>query len=102
MVYSYLRKYGKSAVPRFFMKSTLLVSARGQITLPSSSRKKMGIQNGGVVTLEEVDGKLIISPAAVMEVEMYSPQRIESFLREDRFEKGEREKLDRKLARRKK
>lgn len=37
------------------MRQNLLVSNRGQMTLPASVRKRSGIQSGGVVTLEEKD-----------------------------------------------
>lgn len=82
------------------MKSTLVVSNRGQITLPASMRKKMGIGEGGVVTVEETDGKLVLSPAVVMEVEMYTDEQIRDWMREDAFAPGEREKLTRQMSRR--
>jgi antitoxin PrlF len=80
------------------MKSTLIVSGRGQITLPSVLRKKMGIKDGGVVTVEEKDGKLLITPAALMEVEMYTDDQIKEWLEEDRLEPGEEEEITRKLS----
>jgi len=83
------------------MKSTLVVSNRGQITLPVSLRRKMGIDGGGVVTVEELGGKLVLTPAAVMEVEMYTDEQIQAWAREDKLEPGERERLEKKLARRK-
>jgi AbrB family looped-hinge helix DNA binding protein len=82
------------------MKSTLVVSHRGQITLPAFLRNKMGIGGGGVVTVEEQGGKLVLSPAAVMEVEMYSDEQIRQWVREDTLAPGEKERLDRKLSRR--
>jgi len=54
------------------MRQNLLVSSRGQITLPSLVRKRLGIKSGGVVTLEEKDNVVVLRPAAVVEIETYS------------------------------
>jgi AbrB family looped-hinge helix DNA binding protein len=81
------------------MKSTVTVSSRGQITLPSWFRKKMGIENGGVVRVEELNGKIVLTPAIVTEVEMYSDEQIKTWAEEDRFQPGEKEALLDKLKR---
>ncbi len=81
------------------MKSTLMVSSRGQITLPSSLRKKMGIQGGGVISVEEQNGKLVLSPAVVTEVEMYTDEEIKQWLEDDRSEPGDEEKIKKIFAR---
>lgn len=80
------------------MKSTLTVSSRGQLTLPASFRKKMGIKAGGVVTVEEKDGKVYISPAIVTEVEIYTDEQIKEWDEADRFQPGEKEALLEKLG----
>ena len=72
------------------MKSNLLVSPRGQITLPASIRRRMGIQDGGIVTVEEQGGKLVIAPAAVLEVEMYSDEQIKEWLKADEIKANEK------------
>ena len=82
------------------MKSTLVVTTRGQITLPASLRKTMGIKGGGVVTVEEQGGKLILSPAAVMEVDIYTDEQIQQWAREDESKPSDKVKLSRKTARR--
>ncbi|MEK7476599.1 MAG: AbrB/MazE/SpoVT family DNA-binding domain-containing protein [Candidatus Coatesbacteria bacterium] len=83
------------------MKSTLVVSERGQITLPAPLRKRMGIKNGGVVKVEEREGRITLSPAAVVEVEMYTDEQIREFIERDRISKEERKRIIAKLARRK-
>lgn len=80
------------------MKSTLVVTTRGQITLPAALRKSMGIQGGGVVTVEEQGGRLILSPAAVMEVEMYSDEQVRHWVKEDVIKPGDKAKLARKAG----
>ena len=82
------------------MKSTLVVSNRGQITLPAALRKKMGISGGGVVTVEDQGGRLVLVPAAVMEVDMYTDEQVRHWVRADTFAPGEKHKLERRATKR--
>jgi len=82
------------------MRQNLLVSRRGQITLPSSVRKRLGIQSGGVVTLEEKDNVVMLRPAAVVEIETYSDEQIAQWDRADRIETAERNALLKRLRKR--
>jgi len=75
------------------MRHNLLVSSRGQITLPSLVRKRLGIQSGGIVTLEERDNVVVLRPAAVVEIETYSNEDIAQWDKEDRLEPAERNAL---------
>jgi antitoxin PrlF len=75
------------------MRQTLLVSNRGQITLPASVRKRLGIQSGGVVTLEEKDNVVVLRPAAIVEMETYSDEEVARWDKEDRLEPAERNAL---------
>jgi len=80
-------------------KSTVVVSARGQITLPADLRHRLGIKEGGVVTLEERHGELILRPAAVVELTMYSDEDIRRWDAEDELSDAERGRIKKKLAR---
>ena len=80
-------------------KSTVVVSARGQITLPADLRHRLGIKEGGVVTLEERHGELILRPATVVELTMYSDEDIRRWDAEDEFSDAERGRIKKKLAR---
>jgi AbrB family looped-hinge helix DNA binding protein len=82
------------------MRQTILVSNRGQITLPASVRKRLGIQSGGVVTLEEKENVVELRPAAVVEIETYSDDEIARWDKEDRLEPGERNALSKRLRKR--
>ena len=82
------------------MRQTILVSNRGQITLPASVRKRLGIQTGGVVTLEEKENVVVLRPAAVVEIETYSEEEIARWDKEDRLEPGERNTLLKRLRKR--
>ena len=80
-------------------KSTVVVSARGQITLPADLRHRLGIKGGSVVTLEERHGELILRPAAVVELTMYSDEDIRRWDAEDELSDAERGRIKKKLAR---
>ena len=80
-------------------KTSLLVSKRGQITLPSEVRRKYGIGDGGVVTLEERPGELVLRPATVVEFEMYSDEDISRWDEEDELSETEKSEIKRKLSR---
>jgi len=82
------------------MRQTLLVSNRGQITLPASVRKRLGIQSGGVVTLEEKDNVVVLRPAAVVDIETYSDEEVARWDKEDRLEPAERNALFKRLRKR--
>ena len=82
------------------MRHNLLVSSRGQITLPSLVRKRLGIQSGGIVTLEERDNVVVLRPAAVVEIETYSNEDIAQWDKEDRLEPAGRNALLKRLRKR--
>jgi len=82
------------------MRESAVVSSRGQITLPAGIRKRLGIEPGGVVILEDRDGELVIKPAAVVAVESYSDRQIAEWDAEDRLLSDEREAIRRRLSRR--
>ena len=58
------------------MKGNIVVSARGQITLPASMRKRLGIKSGGVLVVEDRKGELVLRPAAVVELDTYTDEEI--------------------------
>ena len=79
------------------MKENIVVSERGQITLPSAMRKSLGLSRNAVLTAENLDGKIILTPAMVVETDAYSDAQIAEWDRADAFRKGERERLAGKL-----
>lgn len=79
-------------------KSNLLVTPRGQITLPSTLRKKFGIGKGGMLTVEERNGEIILRPATVLEIEMYSDDQIAEWNAEDKIEQATKTKIKKKLG----
>lgn len=81
-------------------RQTIIVSDRGQITLPQEIRKKLGIQAGTALVAEEESGKVILRPAAVTPVEIYSDEEIQGWLGEDRVSDRERKTVLKKAGRR--
>ena len=75
------------------------MSPRGQITLPADLRRRLGIKEGGVVTLEERHGELVLRPAAVVELTMYSDDDVARWDAEDKLSDAARGRIKKKLAR---
>jgi len=75
------------------MRQTLIVSSRGQITLPAEVRKQFGIKNGEPLIIEERNGELVLKPATVLEVEIYRPKQIAEWDRDDQLDEAERKRI---------
>ena len=75
------------------MSETLVVSGRGQITLPAALRKRLGIKSGDVVILEERDNEVVLKPAIVLEVQHYSDEQITQWDAEDKLSEQERAQI---------
>lgn len=82
------------------MKESVLVSSRGQITLPAGVRKRLGIKSGGIILIEERAGELVLRPAAVLEIEHYSDIKIAAWDEMDQLSPAGRKVVARKAARR--
>ena len=80
------------------MHQTLVVSNRGQITLPASLRKRLGIKPGDVLIVEARGGELVFKPAAVLEIEHYSDEQIADWDRDDALSDAERARIEARLA----
>ena len=75
------------------MSETLIVSKRGQITLPAATRKRLGIKGGDVVILEDRGNEIVLKPGVVLEVEIYSDEQIAKWDAADRLDDGERQRI---------
>ena len=80
------------------MIETLIVSSRGQVTLPAALRKRLGIAPGDVLLVEDRDGELVFKPAAVLEVERYTDEQIAEWDRNDTLSDDERARIEARLA----
>jgi AbrB family looped-hinge helix DNA binding protein len=84
-------------MPETPARETLIVSNRGQITLPASMRKHLGIEGGSALIIEERNGELALKPAAVMEIETYSDEQIAAWDKADQLSAAERQRILAKL-----
>jgi AbrB family looped-hinge helix DNA binding protein len=75
------------------MPETLIVSSRGQITLPVGLRRRVGIAPGDVLIVEDRNGELVLKPAAVLEMDFYTDAQIAEWDRDDALDDGERERI---------
>jgi antitoxin PrlF len=82
------------------MRQTLIVSTRGQITLPADIRKQFGIKSGEPIIIEDRNGELVLKPATVLEVEMYSPEQVTAWDQQDQLSDLQRQAALKRLAKR--
>lgn len=81
------------------MKDLLTISSKGQITLPAAIRQALGLQGNAVLTAEAKDGRIVLSPAMVIETEMWTEADVAAWDAADEFAAGEREALQGAVAR---
>jgi AbrB family looped-hinge helix DNA binding protein len=75
---------------------TLIVSPRGQITLPKPVRARLRLGPGSVLLLREEAGKIVLDPAAVTPISPYADEEIERLVAADRANPRERRALRRR------
>ena len=56
------------------------IGKRGTIVLPARIRKRYGFEEGTMVVAEEAEYGVLLRPAAVVPVEIYTPERRAEFL----------------------
>src|ERR1700729_3165255 len=56
------------------------VGRRGTVVLPARLRRRLGIEEGSFVVAEEREDGILIRPATVLPVEIYSAERRAEFL----------------------
>ncbi len=74
---------------------------KGQLSVPKGIMERLGL-NGGEALLLDVteDGAIVLRPAGVYPLEVYSDGRIEEFLEADELSEGEGASLSRALSER--
>lgn len=74
------------------MKTTLEINSRGAITLPAKFRKALGLSPNDTLIAETTEDGLLLRPAAVLPVEIYSRERRAEFAAaEDQLEQWYRQ-----------
>ncbi len=83
-------------VPPVTTATPLIVSPRGQVTLPKPVRTRLRLSAGSVLLLREEGGRLVLDPAAVTPVALYSDEEIERLVATDGVTPGTRAALGRR------
>jgi AbrB family looped-hinge helix DNA binding protein len=62
------------------------IGKKGQVSIPKAVLDKLGIEPETVMLVESTDdGSIVLRPAGVYPVELYSDARVSEFLEEDRL-----------------
>jgi AbrB family looped-hinge helix DNA binding protein len=80
------------------MGTPLIVTGRGQITLPKAVRERLRLAGGSVLLLREENGRLVLDPAAVTPVETYTDAQVEAWIKTDRLTGREQRALRRRWS----
>jgi AbrB family looped-hinge helix DNA binding protein len=59
---------------------TSVVGKRGAVVIPAELRRRLGLEEGTPIIAEEREGGVLIRPAVLLPVEIYSPERKAEFL----------------------
>ena len=70
------------------------IGKRGTIVLPAKMRKRYGFEEGTMVVAEESEYGVLLRPAAVLPVEIYSPERKAEFLIANATDATDRKKAE--------
>ncbi len=77
----------------------VLMSEKGQVTIPREIRDKLHIQKGDPLLVDlDAQGVIRLRPAAVLPVETYSDERLKEFAKENALTVAEKRRF-RKLLR---
>ena len=61
------------------MKTTLTITGRGVITLPTQFRKALGISTADQLIAETTPEGILLRPAVTLPIELYSDERLREF-----------------------
>jgi AbrB family looped-hinge helix DNA binding protein len=76
-------KTAKKTVPSVdlpFTAEPSRVGKRGTVVIPAALRRRYGIEEGTLIIAEAREGGVLIRPAMVLPVEIYTPERKAQFL----------------------
>jgi len=74
---------------------------KGQLSLPAGVLRRLGLQGSATLLVEETeDGAVVLRPAAVVPVEVYSDARVREFEEANRGSAAENARVAKALKRR--
>ncbi len=75
---------------------------KGQVSLPATVLRKLGLQGAGTLLVETTDdGAVLLRPAGVYPIELYTDERIAEFDKANRLTESEKARLRKVPGRRK-
>ena len=81
---------------------TVKLGKKGQLSLPAAVLRKLGLQGATTLIVEATDdGAVVLRPAAVYPIELYTDARIKEFEEENRLTQSQQARVRKVLARRK-
>jgi len=74
---------------------------KGQVSIPKTVLDRLGLEPETVLLVESTaDGAILLRPAAVYPVELYSDSRVREFLDEDRMTRAEAVRVRKRTGKR--
>ena len=72
---------------------------KGQVSIPKAVLNEVGLEGDTLLLVEAADdGAIVLRPAGVYPIEMYSDERVRAFLEEDELSPKEKAAVNQKLA----
>lgn len=75
------------------MPQSLIVSSRGQITLPATTRKRLGIKGGDAVIMEDRGNEIVLKPGVLLEIQHFDDSQIAQWDADDKLDEHERRRI---------
>ena len=72
---------------------TLKIGQRGSVIIPVSIRERMGLTEGSLLIVEEVDGTIVLRPAVAIPIEIYDMRRKAELLLNNAIDQKDYERL---------
>lgn len=84
----YLGNQGRLAALQKFcytenMETVVRISERGTLTLPKEFRRKLGLECGGQVIIDDAGEGIRIRPGVTLPIEIYTDERLKEFAEEE-------------------
>jgi AbrB family looped-hinge helix DNA binding protein len=91
----------RSGIPDFWYNEfmeTAKLGKKGQVSIPKAVLEQLGIEAETILLVEATaDGSILLRPAGVYPIELYSDARVAEFMEEDQISDDLREKIRKKL-----
>jgi AbrB family looped-hinge helix DNA binding protein len=72
---------------------------KGQVSIPAAILARLGLEGGRHLIVETTeDGAILLRPAAIYPIEIYTDERIAEFQEEGRMTPEEEERVDQAIA----